>query len=224
MQLYFALASTMSSLFLTALLGSSLPGVQAVTLPNSGSTASSKTNGTVSGDMASCLVAHNRFRSMGGAPLLVWDAGLAGKAASALAARGLSLRHSSNGNGENIFVGFGGRFSCESAVKAWYQEKAIHDRRGMSSYSNRYTQLMWKSTKKLGCATARGSGGQVVYVCQYFPAATLPKDTNAPVKPAKPQPPPQIRNFLESDLQPSDVVERTNIKDTSELTSADPGF
>jgi pathogenesis-related protein 1 len=134
-------------------------------------------SGAGSSDMDSCLASHNRYRAMGGSPQLVWDAGLASQAqqwANNLAGGfGLSLRHSYNGNGENLFGGQGGSYNCESAVTMWYNEKPLYNGGpvggiGFSRYGH-YTQLMWKSTKKVGCAAGR-SGSKVIYVCQYYPA------------------------------------------------------
>ena len=143
--------------------------------PAQKATTSSSTAST--GDMSRCLSSHNKFRSAGGSPKLVWDESLAASAqawANNLVGRpGLSLSHSRNGNGENLYGGMGGSYNCDSAVTSWHNEKPRYNggpisRFGVSSYGH-YTQLMWKSTKKLGCAAAR-SGSKVIYVCQYFPA------------------------------------------------------
>jgi pathogenesis-related protein 1 len=58
----------------------------------------------------------------------------------------------------------------EQIVRGWAAEASEYDYRtnecrGMCGH---YTQLVWRDTKEVGCAVARG-GNREVWVCDYSP-------------------------------------------------------
>jgi hypothetical protein len=131
---------------------------------------------------ARLLAAHNRERAMVGVPPLQWDERLAIDAAAygpRLAAIG-SLQHSPRASrpdqAESLFMGQAGRYSPEWMVGYWAEEKKWF-RPGIfpanSSTGNwldvsHYTQMIWRTTTKVGCAIHR-SGGWDYLICRYTP-------------------------------------------------------
>lgn len=129
---------------------------------------------------------HNEERAFVSAAPLVWDAALEAGAASyarELAARG-SLQHSSRaarpGQGENLWMGTRGAFSPAQMVAAWASEKRRF-RPGVfpavSATGNwadvgHYTQLIWRTTTRLGCAVASNASADFL-VCRYGPAGNI---------------------------------------------------
>ena len=121
---------------------------------------------------------HNQLRSLHDSPRLVWSQDLAGDAkvwADRLAGLGCRLQHdTSSGQGENLAVGHA---SIADAVQDWYDEIRLYDH-AAGVYSpdvGHYTQVVWRSTRRLGCAfsVCRGGNqwaGQRVFVCRYDPA------------------------------------------------------
>ena len=135
----------------------------------------------MSGFKQSCLDAHNRYRSRHGVPLLKWSGKLTNDAqdwANHLAASGKwehDLTARGKDQGENLYYDFTYPMSlrCEEMVKKWYAEEANYDyktgeakEQGAQIYH--FTQIVWKTTKKLGMATAV-SGGRTVAVARYSP-------------------------------------------------------
>jgi hypothetical protein len=132
------------------------------------------------------LGAHNRERALIRVPPLAWDPMLAGAAAAyagRLAAQG-ALRHSPRearpGQGENLWMGTRGGFSPAQMVANWAAEKRWF-RPGLfprvSSTGNwadvgHYSQMIWPTTRRLGCAIAVGPRADVL-VCRYAPAGNI---------------------------------------------------
>jgi hypothetical protein len=130
---------------------------------------------------ARLLAAHNSARAAAGIPPLVWNAALAADArkwADALAATG-RFDHSPDDpgkplEGENLWAGTPHAFSPEAMVALWAAEKKDY-RPGVfpnNSVSGdvddvgHYTQMIWRGTHEVGCATAIGHDEQVL-VCRY---------------------------------------------------------
>uniref|UniRef100_A0A0N5ALB9 SCP domain-containing protein n=1 Tax=Syphacia muris TaxID=451379 RepID=A0A0N5ALB9_9BILA len=69
--------------------------------------------------------------------------------------------------GENLYAGS----DSDKAVKTWYNEKNKYDysRPGFSSATGHFTQLVWKSSKKIGIGMASSSGMTYV-VANFYPA------------------------------------------------------
>ncbi len=126
---------------------------------------------------------HNRERDRAGVPRLAWNERLAREAeawAATLSREGW-LRHAphsqSGGAGENLWMGSAGYFAPESMIGSFVEERR-HFRQGtfpnVSHTGNwqdvgHYTQVVWRSTREVGCAVARG-GGNDFLVCRYWPA------------------------------------------------------
>lgn len=148
-------------------------------------------------EQTAILAIHNRERTAVGTPNLVWSASLAADAATYLdkmvaqnggmifssdppgAPDGSMLRHDPNipsGQGENLAfkadaasrVNNVNTPSVESLLQGWVKEKPY--------LGGHYTQMVWKTTKEVGCATAtvrgmtQGMHGVAVYLnCRYSP-------------------------------------------------------
>jgi hypothetical protein len=138
-------------------------------------------------DMATMLVqVHNRERAALGVAPLSWDPVLAGHAAAyarQLAPLG-DLRHSPRtarpGQGENLWIGSRGAFSVQEMIDSWVTEKAYFrpgifpavGRTGHWSAVGHYTQMIWPTTRGVGCATASSARFDVL-VCRYAPAGNI---------------------------------------------------
>ena len=120
------------------------------------------------------LAVHNDYRARHGAAPLTWDASLARYAARH--ASHCVFRHSHSPYGENLAAGYK---TIGKAVDVWYAEQAKYNysRPGFSSRTGHFTQVVWKGTKRLGCAYAdcngkNGTPGRY-WVCEYSPAGNI---------------------------------------------------
>ncbi len=128
------------------------------------------------------LAAHNRERISHGVPPLAWNARLALDAASyaaRLARRGY-LVHSVDApgdpdpEGENLWAGTRGFYTPEQMVGLWIEERRdfrpgifpLVSRSGDLDKVGHYTQLMWRSSRAVGCARAQGRRDDFL-VCRY---------------------------------------------------------
>ncbi|KAE8219562.1 hypothetical protein CF319_g6766 [Tilletia indica] len=101
------------------------------------------------GTAQQALSAHNAARAKHGASPLVWDPKLASYAASK--ASQCHFEHTGGPYGENLAAGTSMTYS--SAVKMWMAESsAYHPGDGFSTSSGHFTQVVWKGSKRLGCA------------------------------------------------------------------------
>lgn len=129
------------------------------------------------------LAEHNLERSRAGVPPLAWNDDLARDArnwARTLASEGW-LRHASaaenGGAGENLWMGSAGYFAPESMVGAFIDERRHYmhgafpnvSRTGNWQDVGHYTQVVWRDTREVGCAVARGRDHDFL-VCRYWPA------------------------------------------------------
>ncbi|MCD7449599.1 hypothetical protein HAX54_000664 [Datura stramonium] len=75
--------------------------------------------------------------------------------------------------GENIYWGSGSTWTPTDAVNAWADEKKYYDYASNSCVEGQlcghYTQIVWKSTRKVGCARVICDSGDVFMTCNYFP-------------------------------------------------------
>lgn len=120
------------------------------------------------------LALHNTLRSKHHAPAMQWDENLARYAARHAAQ--CEFRHSDGRYGENIAAGFS---TTAEAIQAWYNEKNVYsyEHPGFSKKTGHFTQMVWKSSTKLGCAKAvcngaNGTPGEFL-VCEYSPAGNI---------------------------------------------------
>jgi hypothetical protein len=77
--------------------------------------------------------------------------------------------------GENLYKSTGSA-GCGDASESWYAEvndyipnTPVGEEQAMVGH---YTQMMWRSTEKLGCGSANGGEWNYV-VCRYFPAGNM---------------------------------------------------
>ena len=135
---------------------------------------------------AQILAAHNRERASVGAPPLAWDWDLA----AAAAAYGPSLarmrrlvhspRDSRPGQRENLAMGWSATTSADQLVAMWSEEKRLFRPGAFPAVSRtgrwldvaHYTQMIWKSTTRVGCAVHQ-DGGWSYLICRYSPPGNL---------------------------------------------------
>jgi hypothetical protein len=132
------------------------------------------------------LAAHNAERARMGTPPLVWDPELGNGAAAyaqQMATTGMfqhSNRQARRGIGENLWMGSHAAFSIETMVGGWSSERRYfvpgvfpnNSRTGNWVDVGHYTQLIWRTTTRIGCAIA--STPRVDYlVCRYSPAGNM---------------------------------------------------
>lgn len=120
------------------------------------------------------VAAHNTVRARVGVPPLTWSDAMAARAqdwADTLLAR-KQFRHRPNTPyGQNLFDITGAPASPDQVVTVWADEARNYDYRSnrCRGVCGHYTQLVWRDTRQVGCAVARG-GGREVWVCDYDPA------------------------------------------------------
>lgn len=135
---------------------------------------------------ARALAAHNRERGKYGEAPLVWDEALARGAldwAQELARTG-KFDHAPAARrkraGENLFMGTAGAFSIDAMIGQFIAEREDFQP-GTFPYVTRdgnwhnvahYTQIVWRGTRRVGCAIARARRDDVL-VCRYWPAGNI---------------------------------------------------
>jgi hypothetical protein len=136
---------------------------------------------------ARLLAAHNSERARMGVPSMEWDAALAADArawADELAATG-RFEHSPDEpgksvQGENLWAGTPRAFSPEAMVGLWGAEKSDYrpgvfpnnSRSGDVEHVGHYTQLIWRNSRRVGCAAAVGRNEEFL-VCRYSEAGNV---------------------------------------------------
>lgn len=138
--------------------------------------------------LADVLAAHNAARAEHCAPPLQWSEALAETAADwagQLAARGCPLAHSQSRLGENLYAATAGSRTAADAVQVWVDEREGYDfeQGGFSMQTGHFTQVVWKSTTELGCATLECDGLDL-WVCNYAPAGNVRGGYQANVSPS----------------------------------------
>lgn len=123
------------------------------------------------------LAAHNAVRASVGVPPLAWSVRLAAVArdwADRLAATGIFAHRPDNPYGENLYEISGGVASPAEVVAAWANEARDYDIRTNSctAVCGHYTQLVWATTRRVGCGVATG-GDREVWVCDYDPPGNV---------------------------------------------------
>ncbi len=135
---------------------------------------------------AGILAVHNKERSAIGVAPLQWDSALAASAsayAAKLAAGGPFVhapRAGRENERENLSRGLPGA-SPERMMLNWTNEKSNFipgiypdvSKTGSWYDVSHYTQMIWPTTTRVGCGTARGAG-QEVLVCRYTPPGNRP--------------------------------------------------
>jgi pathogenesis-related protein 1 len=121
------------------------------------------------------LDAQNAVRARVGLRPLVWSdklAGIAQEWAGTLVKEG-SFRHRPDSPwGQNLYAVMGTEFLPQQIVNGWAAEAKDFDYAANRCKEDRmcghYTQLVWRETRQVGCAVARG-GNREVWVCEYSP-------------------------------------------------------
>jgi len=120
------------------------------------------------------LAVHNEWRAQVNVLPLVWDEELskiALKWAKQLKKEGCEFKHSGvNGLGENLFMGTTGYYGPAEVVNSWGNEikDYNYDKNSCSGVCGHYTQIVWKTTERVGCAKIE-CDGMDIWVCNYDP-------------------------------------------------------
>jgi uncharacterized protein YkwD len=119
------------------------------------------------------LAAHNALRATVKIPPLTWSDKLAARAqewAVTLLARGEFIHRPKSPYGENLYDITGAPASPERVVDAWASESRDYDyaTNKCRKVCGHYTQMVWSTTKEVGCGVARNSRREV-WVCNYDP-------------------------------------------------------
>jgi pathogenesis-related protein 1 len=126
------------------------------------------------GDLAGAMVsAHNAVRATVGTHPLRWSdrlASVAQKWADGLLADGQFVHSHNPKYGENLYEITGAAANSAQVVKAWADEARDfrYSSNSCSGVCGHFTQVVWRDTKEVGCAVARG-GPREVWVCEYDP-------------------------------------------------------
>ncbi|XP_074554786.1 glioma pathogenesis-related protein 1 [Halichoeres trimaculatus] len=143
-----------------------------------------------------CVQEHNRARSSVNPPAsnmqhMTWDKDLAITArkwaSNCLFEHNPSRAHPKfTSVGENIWTGYPPSiFEATSAIKSWDDEKQHYNysSQACSKMCGHYTQVVWASSNKVGCAANLCPGGVkesgfgtkegVIFVCNYAPAGNV---------------------------------------------------
>lgn len=164
------------------------------------------------------LGTHNALRTRHGAQNLTWSDIL--QNTSKAWADSCEWKHSETlGVGENLAMGHS---TINDAIMDWYFEIDIYNFESprFSAETGHFTQVVWNSTRRLGCAKGACSGANF-WVCQYEPAGNVPGQFQSNVLPIyrsipapspyppPPSPPPPYPPS--ADVAKSDAVRNTPI-------------
>ncbi|KJZ69664.1 hypothetical protein HIM_10937 [Hirsutella minnesotensis 3608] len=136
--------------------------------------------GPVPADAKNGFAKHNEHRKRHQAPVLTWDAEVEKTAQTKADTCQFDHSNLPQGLGQNLFMtsmSYGaGKDFLEEAVNSWYSEVKSYryGESGFSSGTGHFTQMIWKSTAKIGCARSKKScSGGTIVVCNYKAAGNL---------------------------------------------------
>ncbi|XP_026440521.1 pathogenesis-related protein 1C-like [Papaver somniferum] len=135
------------------------------------------------GESFQYLFAHNWIRAQKWEMPLIWDSQLEKYARSWAIQRksDCNLRHSfPEGNfklGENIYWGSGTTWEPMDAVNAWAGEEKFYSYATNTCQAGKecghYTQIVWRNTRRIGCARVECDDGDVFMNCNYGPPGNI---------------------------------------------------
>jgi uncharacterized protein YkwD len=132
-----------------------------------------------------CLVMHNRYRQMVKKAPLSYSLKLQKTAqewADDLASRDAFEHNEKWDYGENLFQTTNGDTSCARAMEVFFEEYRLYDNEPIGKNKDKFkayghfTQLIWPSTKLVGCAKTaykKGYDFKQTIVCHYEPAGNV---------------------------------------------------
>jgi len=123
------------------------------------------------------LDTHNKFRALHQAPPLTWNAKSADFGNNWIQA--CNFAHSRGPHGENLAAGYK---DFKSAITAWYDEVKMYNynQPGFTGATGHFTQVVWKSTKQVGCAKKFcKSKNWTIYICEYDAPGNIVSSDNA---------------------------------------------
>lgn len=167
--------------------------VQAKAVETTSSTAAETTSSTSSSAEAAATSAasdfqteilneHNAKRALHGVSDLTWDSTLEAYAQNYADDYDCSgtLTHSGGQYGENLAIGY----TTTGAVDAWYSEGDDYTYGSGCSVYDHFTQVVWKSTTKVGCGYKKcGSYWGTYIICSYDPAGNYVGECDSNVTP-----------------------------------------
>ncbi|MEA5468113.1 pathogenesis-related family 1 protein [Spirulina sp. 06S082] len=125
------------------------------------------------------LNTHNQWRQKVGVSPLQWSPDLANYAqewANKLLRENKFEHRQNSPYGENLASASGQQLSPERVVNMWGDEVKDYNYNNNSCKPNKmcghYTQVVWNSTREVGCAVARNSDREV-WVCNYNPPGNI---------------------------------------------------
>ncbi|MDG4475892.1 CAP domain-containing protein [Thiovibrio frasassiensis] len=152
-------------------------------------------------DAMCMLEEHNILRAAVGTPELRWSDALAGQAAAwakELQKTGCGMKHSQSGLGENIYWASAWKSGTRSPGKSswqwrlspqpiteknvvaswgveqsWYSQASNTCAAPSGKSCGHYTQMVWRTTREVGCAKAICEDSSQVWVCNYAPAGNI---------------------------------------------------
>lgn len=126
----------------------------------------------------SILALHNYYRQVVGSPPLTWSKNLESKAkqwADEIASHPL-ITHNNFGYGQNLYY-TDDTANFINAVNYWAKEQIYYHGQKVNSenllFFKHYTQIIWYSTRKLGCGYSQLPSGMYVLVCFYDPPGNI---------------------------------------------------
>lgn len=116
-----------------------------------------------------CLSEHNKYRARHGCPPLYYDRTLeqfAMKRAEYMAKTDIFAHPNNLPFGENLYWRSGRSATCPAALRMWYNEDRLYnyERGSFSPATGHFTQMIWKGTRYVGCASARSSRTGRMYI------------------------------------------------------------
>ncbi|XP_023538576.1 basic form of pathogenesis-related protein 1-like [Cucurbita pepo subsp. pepo] len=120
------------------------------------------------------LALHNRARAQVGVGPMQWSNTVAAYAQAYAEKRkgDCAMIHSTGPYGENIAAGYYPEFTGADAVKLWANEKPLYDHASnkcVGGECGHYTQMVWRSSVRLGCARVPCKANSQFVVCNYDP-------------------------------------------------------